>query len=83
MQQMIGPCRRCRGLVVDEFNEVRCLICGDRPLNQSAEPGVYTRRIYGPEQCVECGEPRMKRFSRCRSCHGLTIKRGYANAMGR
>ena len=76
----MNPCRRCGGLVIEEYDEVRCLICGDRPIVPLYEPGLEMRRTYGPNDCTVCGEPRTKHNTLCRRC---AMKEGFAQARGR
>lgn len=45
-------CKKCRGLVVNDFGDVRCMNCGNRPLEllREPEPATQGRR----RQCSNC-----------------------------
>lgn len=66
---MNPKCRRCAGLVIDDYGDVRCMLCGDRPVVPDAIPinnlayrwlstlceTCHVRAAQrGREKCIEC-----------------------------
>ena len=62
----MNHCPRCRGLVVQQYEETRCLLCGWR-LN---EPLPVTPRdpYMRKEKCIDCLAPREAGYTHCPKC---------------
>lgn len=77
-------CPRCAGLVVTQYGETRCLLCGWRPCEPEEVASILgPMRDWGPDRCLDCGEPALRRKKYCAQHHGLRIKHGMEEARGR
>jgi len=66
----MNPCRRCGGYVMADGADSRCLLCGDRPLNQPVNPPITVNphRCYTPGRCEMCGKSAMRGRTLCLGC---------------
>ena len=60
-------CGRCAGLIVREYDEIRCLNCGYRPeMPVQEEPNSNPLRQWTPIPCRICGCSSVRGYDLCR-----------------